>query len=195
MAMLRLTRPSEEELLGFLAAQRTSHFSYNSVGATADLNAPSGFLADRYQVRLGNGQAVWERAVKALDDWEMFNLGWFSARASEARLQPGTNVVVSGTHFGFYSMNACRVVYLIRENGSEKKHGFAYGTLLDHAESGEERFCVTWNPRDESVWYEIFAFSRPSQLLPKLAYPLTRMLQRRFARDSKAAMLRAANRH
>jgi uncharacterized protein (UPF0548 family) len=57
-------------------------------------------------------------------------------------------------------------------------------------ESGEERFSVEWRRDDDSVWYDILAFSRPRHLLARLAMPLSRSLQRRFARDSLEAMRR-----
>ena len=44
---------------------------------------------------------------------------------------------------------------------------------------------------DDSVWYDILAFSRPNHFLARLGYPIVRRLQRRFARDSAAAMKRA----
>jgi len=95
-------------------------------------------------------------------------------------------------HFGFFSLNACRIVYTLEEDGPIKRFGFAYGTLAGHAESGEERFTVEWNREDDSVWYEILAFSRPGQMLARLGYPLSRSLQKRFAEGSKAAMVKAA---
>jgi len=70
------------------------------------------------------------------------------------------------------------------EPGDMKRFGFAYGTLPDHAETGEERFTIEWHPNDDSVWYDILAFSRPNKLAAKLGYPITRVFQRRFARDS-----------
>jgi uncharacterized protein (UPF0548 family) len=45
---------------------------------------------------------------------------------------------------------------------------------------------------DGSVWYDLLAFSTPRYWLVRLGYPLTRRLQRRFVRDSLAAMVRAA---
>ena len=71
----------------------------------------------------------------------------------------------------------------------ERAHGFAYGTLDDHAEQGEERFSVEWSADDGSVFYDILAFSRPRQWQARVARPLSRALQRKFARDSKAAMM------
>jgi uncharacterized protein (UPF0548 family) len=90
-------------------------------------------------------------------------------------------------------LNACRIVYLVDEEGAVKRFGFAYGTLAEHAEIGEERFTVEWNRADDTVWYDILAFSRPRQMLAKLGYPLSRSLQKRFAEGSKAAMMNAAS--
>jgi len=73
-----------------------------------------------------------------------------------------------------------------------KRFGFAYGTLADHMESGEERFTVEWRRDDDSVWYDLLAFSRPRHPLARLGLRLSRALQRRFARDSLRAMARAS---
>ncbi len=71
-----------------------------------------------------------------------------------------------------------------------QKYGFAYGTLEGHAEFGEERFTVEYNPADQSVWYDLYAFSRPG-LAAGIGYPFSRALQKRFAKDSMAAMQNA----
>jgi uncharacterized protein (UPF0548 family) len=88
---------------------------------------------------------------------------------------------------GVWFRNAARIVYVIDE---PRRFGFAYGTLPGHAESGEERFVVE-HLEDDSVWYDVRAFSRPRYWPARIAYPVTRMLQKLFARDSKQAMLRA----
>jgi uncharacterized protein (UPF0548 family) len=80
-------------------------------------------------------------------------------------------------------------VYLIDESGESLRYGFAYGTLNDHAEIGEERFTVEYHPRDGSIWYDIYALSKPGTIA-RLASPLARRIQKRFAIDSGAAMLR-----
>jgi uncharacterized protein (UPF0548 family) len=82
-------------------------------------------------------------------------------------------------------------VSVVDEGGPARRYGFAYGTLPGHAESGEERFTVEWHEADAAVWYDILAFSRPQHFLARLGYPFARRLQRRFAKDSVAAMLRA----
>jgi uncharacterized protein (UPF0548 family) len=102
----------------------------------------------------------------------------------------GANVAILISHFGFWSLNAARIVYLIEENSPCEKYGFAYGTLPEHGERSEERFTVEFHNEAESVWYDLFAFSRPN-MAARIAYPLTRSLQWRFAADSKLAMKRA----
>ena len=96
-----------------------------------------------------------------------------------------------GRAIGVWWLNACRVVYAVDEAGPLSKFGFAYGTLPGHVESGEERFVIEWDRGDDDVWYDIVAFSRPNHVLTRLGYPVVRRLQKRFGRDSAAAMLRA----
>jgi uncharacterized protein (UPF0548 family) len=105
-------------------------------------------------------------------------------------VEVGTTVAVEARTFGFWSLNACRIVYTTNEDGLTKRFGFAYGTLPDHAERGEERFMIEWL-EDDSVWYDIYAFSRPQKAAVKLGLTLARMLQKRFSRDSLATMSKA----
>jgi uncharacterized protein (UPF0548 family) len=95
-----------------------------------------------------------------------------------------------GPSLWVWSLNACRIVYTIDEGGAVANYGFAFGTLPDHAAMGEERFTIEFHANNESVWYDIYAFSRP-RALARLAYPFTRTPQTRFASDSKWAMQRA----
>ena len=108
-----------------------------------------------------------------------------------APVEVGTTVAVIGSHHGFWSLNACRIVYLVEEDGDVRRSGFAYGTLPEHAERGEERFTVEWNRKEGSVYYDVYAISRPNHPLARLGYPFARLLQKRFAKNSKAAMVRA----
>jgi uncharacterized protein (UPF0548 family) len=101
-------------------------------------------------------------------------------------------VAVQTKTFGLWSLNAARIVYVIDERETQNARlGFAYGTLADHVERGEERFTVEWQA-DDSVWYDIYAFSRPKHPLARLGYPITRMLQKRFIAHSLAVMRKAA---
>jgi uncharacterized protein (UPF0548 family) len=135
---------------------------------------------------------MFERASQAMRRWQMFNFGWIQLCWPDAPIETGATVVVLASLPLLWSLNACRVVYTIDDDGPIQRFGFAYGTLPLHEERGEERFVIEWSHHDDSVWYDILAFSRPSSLMAKLGYPVARLLQKRFASASKRAMLRAA---
>jgi uncharacterized protein (UPF0548 family) len=88
----------------------------------------------------------------------------------------------------FWSLNFCKIVYVTDEDGPIRRFGFAYGTLLEHAEQGEERFTIEWHRHSDLVCYEILSFSRPGNMAAKVAYPVACWLQSRFLRHSLAAM-------
>lgn len=190
--MFFLRQPSSETIQRFISSQRDLPFSYPEVGATAG-ELPSGYTVDRNRIRLGEGKETYERAVAALKLWKQSDLGWVRIVPPETPIVVGAVVTILTRHFGFWSLNACRVVYLIDEDGPARKTGFGYGTLSSHVERGEERFTIEWRRDDNSVWYHILAFSRPNQLLVKLGFPLARKLQKRFARDSLAVMVSLSN--
>ena len=48
-------------------------------------------------------------------------------------------MAVLARSLGLWWLNACRIVCVIDEDRPVTGFGFAYGTLPDHAESGEER--------------------------------------------------------
>lgn len=191
--MFLLVKPSPKKIEQFLAQQRNRTFSYRETGQTrARRGAPPGYKVDHNRVRLGEGRAAFARAVEALRSWKQFDLGWVSSYPANAPIEPGTTVAIRVRHFGLWSLNAVRIVYLIEDEGPIVRFGFAYGTLPDHGERGEERFTVEWNHEDGSVWYDLFAFSRPNLPAVKAAAPLARILQRRFARDSARSLALAA---
>lgn len=190
--MFLVRRPSADFVRKFIASQSSLPFSYPDVGTTAVL-PPPGYLIDHNRTRLGTGGETYERAVSALKHWEQFNIGWVRIVPPETALELRAVVAVEARAFGLWSLNAARVIYTFDEQRyGTAKFGFAYGTLPDHVEEGEERFTVEWLD-DDSVWYEIYAFSRPQHWLAKVGFPLCRMLQKRFARDSLAAMRAATS--
>lgn len=154
--------------------------------------APAGYQADHNRIVLGGGATAFAAACAALRGWAMFDLGWLELMPADAAIETDMTVCVRVRHFGLWSLNACRIVYVVDEDGPVKRYGFAYGTLRDHAERGEERFTVEWNREDDTVWYDILAYSTPRHPLARLGYPLARAMQKRFARDSLEAMRRAA---
>lgn len=189
LLMFLLREPTKERILRFIESQKALPFSYGRVGASREDKAPSGYVVDRYRVRLGEGPEAYARAVQALRGWRQFDLGWVKLLPPDAPIQVGATVGVLARHLGFWSLNTARIVYLIEESGNVERFGFGYGTLPGHAERGEERFSVEWNREEDTVHYDVFAFSRPKHPLAWPGYPFARLLQKRFARDSKRAMV------
>jgi uncharacterized protein (UPF0548 family) len=189
--MFTLREPSEHDVANFLSQQSNLPFTYAEVGATQS-RAPAGYTVDHNRIQLGNGGKVYERAVEALKQWRQFELGWVSVAPCGVKIEPGATVAVKAWACGLWSLNACRVVYVVDEAEPIRSFGFAYGTLPDHIERGEERFLIEWQ-RDDSVWYDILAFSQPRHPLLKLGSPIARVMQKRFARDSLVAMKAAVH--
>ena len=166
-----------------LESQRDAGFSYPEVGATAT-SPPRDYNVDHARFLLGQAPVAFSRGKLAIGRWEMFHNGWTQLCWPDAPIESGTNVAMMARCFGLYSINFCRIVYVIDE---PRKYGFAYGTLPDHVEAGEERFVVEWL-EDGTVWYDVFAFSRARHVLARIANPAVRGLQRKFRRDSGRAM-------
>lgn len=188
--MFFLTKPDRAAINRFIAAQQSAQFSYSNVGDSRTEAAPSGYIVDHNRIELGSGIATFERAKSALQAWKMFAMPWVQLCWPNAPIVEKTNVAVLISHFGFWSLNAARIVYVVEDQNACARYGFAYGTLPDHAERGEERFTVEFHREDQSVWYDLLAFSRPNGMV-RLAYPLARTSQKRFAADSKLAMKQA----
>jgi uncharacterized protein (UPF0548 family) len=68
----------------------------------------------------------------------------------------------------------CRIVGVVDE---PTRWGFSYGTLPGHPEQGEEAFVVSMSP-DETVHFDIVAFSRPGDSLVRLSGPIGRGVQK-----------------
>jgi uncharacterized protein (UPF0548 family) len=188
--MFLLSRPTESQIRVVLGSQRTADFSYPQVGATRG-EPPAGFSVLGGHVDLGQGSATFARAVDALRQWKMFEVPTVHLCWPEAPLQSGEAVAVVIKHFGFWSLNCCKIVYVIDEDGPIRRFGFAYGTLPEHAERGEERFTVEWHRTSDVVSYDILSFSRPGNAVVKIAYPAARWLQRNFLQNSLGAMASA----
>jgi uncharacterized protein (UPF0548 family) len=184
--MFLIRKPSPHFIRVFLEGQARQDVTYTAVGATAD-KPPLGYVVDHTRIKLGSGRAIFTAAKNALHKWEQFCLGWVEPFWPDTPIEPGKVVAVLGRACCLWTLNACRIVYVVDE---PRRFGYAYGTLPDHIESGEERFMVEWHD-DDAVWYDILAFSRPHHFFARLGYPLVRRLQKRFAADSASALKRA----
>jgi uncharacterized protein (UPF0548 family) len=190
--MFLFVEPSEDRIRRFIASQRDLPFSYPDVGATL-ATPPAGFTLDHNRIELGRGADVFSRAALAIRQWKMFEMTWIKLCWPDTGIEVGATVAILARHLGFFSLNACRIVSVIDTDDDIKRFGFAYGTLPDHAERGEERFTVEWNRETNIVSYDLLAFSQPGHLLAKLGYPVARRLQKKFAAASKRAMFEAVS--
>lgn len=185
--MFSLTRPSRSEIDRFLELSRPLTFSYEPIGLAR--GAPgAGYCQDRSTAILGGGPALFDRAWTALQQWRQFDFGWVEIFPAGPPTVPGTNLAVLIRHLGFWSLNGGRIVYTLEDDERTVRRGYAYGTLTNHAERGEEIFEVAMDRASSQVTYSIYAVSRPASLLAWCGYPVARTLQHRFRRDSMSAM-------
>jgi uncharacterized protein (UPF0548 family) len=189
--MLFLRRPTRETIRAFLAAQGRLGLTYSAVGGTFT-TTPTGYVVDHTRIKLGMGEKVFVAAKEALEGWQQLRLGWLEVLPEDTPLKDGQVVAILARSLGLWWLNACRIVAVVDEDGPVRRFGFAYGTLPDHAGSGEERFLVEWDRQGGSEWYDILAFSQPRHVLARLGYPWMRKVQKRFGRESAAAMCRVA---
>lgn len=174
----------------FIDGLSDSELSYPEIGATNDV-IPNGYITDHNRQKLSGTPDDLQFAIDAIRTWQMFAFDWVTLHKTNTPIKVGQNVAILIRHFGFYSLNSARIVYTIDEND---RFGFAYGTLTEHGEIGEERFTVERDPTTGEIWYDLLAFSRPGNIAAKIGYPIVRSLQKQFASDSKNAMLRAFER-
>lgn len=190
--MFFLRRPTRQRIRRFLRDAAAVGLSYPEAGATIAGELPAGYNVDHNRVLLGYGEAVFERACAALFAWRMFQLGWVELLHPAEPIAPGQTVAILAHTCGLYSLSASRVLSLIDEDApAMRRRGFNYGTTLHHVERGEERFTVEHYHSDQSVWYDLLAFSQPQHPFARLGYPVSRAFQHRFAHDSKAVMQQA----
>lgn len=189
--MWSLTFPSDLRITAFLAEQKELDYSYPEVGASRE-GSPSGYNIDHNRVFIGSGKNIFEASCQALRDWKMFPEAWTKIIPIAAPIQQGQVVAMVARAYSLWWLNACRIVYTLDEDTPVRRFGFAYGTLPGHVERGEERFSVEWLT-DDTVWYDLRAFSQPRYWPVRLARPVARGLQRRFIADSKLAMVRAVD--
>jgi uncharacterized protein (UPF0548 family) len=205
--MMLFRQPDDARTAAFLAAHASRPYSYAETGASRT-SPPPGYAVDHHRVLLGHGPASFRAACAALRGWQMFRLAWVALRPkvndddqsskkissftfAEPPVAEGQVLAVIARVAGVWFLNACRIVYVWQDAGAVDRFGFAYGTLAAHMARGEERFSVEWHHADDSVWYDLLAFSRPRHVLFRLGYPLARWVQHRFARDCGTAMARA----
>ena len=189
--MLHVFKPSSKKMPSLLEKWRKNSLNYKDVGGTKNSKMPYGYDHHLYRIQLGEGKETFERAKWAIENWKMYDLRWMKVHDDKVPIEEGQVSVTFLKICGiWFSANPCRIVYTVDEtNDDVTTFGFAFGTVKDHPESGEELFTVEWNRKDDSVWYQVKAFSQPSFLVVWIGYPVVLYLQHKFFRDTQKAML------
>jgi len=142
---------------------------------------PSGFAHDLSRTEIGRGESLFHAARAAFQRWEQFDLGWVRIANHAPAIAPDELVAVEAHTLSFWSVNFSRITEVV---DTSVCFGFLYTTTELHVEEGQERFVLEYNSDSGCVSYLIEAVSRPRHLLARIAYPFSRAMQHRFARDS-----------
>jgi len=188
--MFSFRKPTPSEIQGILDESHTEQLTYPEIGQSRTNQLVAGYNNDFNRAYLGEGQDVFEAACGAIRAWEMFPGGWAYIEPKRAPIQEGQIVAMVAKVAGLYWANNCRIIYSLDEEKPVRRFGFAYGTLQRHVEMGEERFSIEWLP-DNSVWYDLRAYSKPRYWMARMAAPIARVYQKKFVRESKLAMQKA----
>jgi uncharacterized protein (UPF0548 family) len=172
-----------------LRDDRSVELTYSEIGATRDGNLPPGYRHVRGRARIGRGEQVYAAAVHALGSFDMQRGAGLKVRTELAMAAEGATLA-----FGFGAgplrlWAPVRVVWLVNE---PLRYGYGYGTLPGHPEAGEEGFLVCLGS-DETVWFEVRAFSRPALWFVRAAEPLAALVQDRTNDKYRATIHRLAN--
>jgi uncharacterized protein (UPF0548 family) len=192
--MFFLSKPPAKTVESLLMERQAMSFSYPDVGATRRM-PPPGWPTNHMRAPLGTGRRIFVKSVEALFSWRLLALDGLEVFPSSAPAEAERVVGILSRHLGIWSVDFCRVIYVLqgaREDNDLLRTGFAYGTLPGHALRGEELFSLEWHSRTEQVWYDIFSFSLPANPLVRLASPVARAAQKRFARASLDQAIRLA---
>jgi uncharacterized protein (UPF0548 family) len=171
--VLRFTRLGESGFRSVLDGQAHETLTYAEVGGTRLADLPAGYTHDRYSVSLGNDG--FEVAKRGIREWRAHVDSGVEVFPPTAPIEAGTNVVLGIPLGPLCAIAACRIVYVCDE---VDRFGFAYGTLPEHPERGEEAFIIE-RAATGQVRFAITAFSRPASAVTQLARPLARVVQQR----------------
>jgi uncharacterized protein (UPF0548 family) len=117
--------------------------TYPEIGLTQAPELPAGYNHDRVNLRVGEGDLVWERARAAIRLWRAHAHTGITITPPDAPVIEGTTVIPSRSFGPMFILAPCR---LVRGTDEPSRFGSAYGTLPGHPERGEEAFHVVMQP-------------------------------------------------
>ena len=185
--MFSLRKPSPAALARLADQQSHSPLTYAELGATAR-TMPSGYHHGTWETDLGPfSEERFDQLADALGHWQAQTGSGFTIYPDEPA-RPGLTFAFSFPLPGAGWVTAAgRVIYVTREPG---RSGFAYGTLPQHPEQGEEAFHLV--RQGAKIMFTVCAFSRPRHPLVRLGSPVGRALQARVNNAYLGAMRQAS---
>jgi uncharacterized protein (UPF0548 family) len=188
--VLSLREPSAAEL-----AARRGELSGAPLAAPADLidrvdhgRRPAAWFLDESGGSLGRGEQTWRAAIAAVERWGFYEQEWLRL-SPPSRIEVGALAAMIVRVGPLWFTNWCRITERIAE---DRRFGFVYVTLGDHAEAGAERFLVN-RADDGEIRWQLTAVSRPGAWFAWIGQPAVRVLQARFRRGALAAMRAAVS--
>lgn len=155
----------------------SSELSYEEVGKSLDV-LPPGYNHDRYVEVIGNGKQDFDLAIKGFECWVCQSNSGLLVPTLDLALEVGTTIYF-GLKMGPIVLGfPDRIVY---RKVADTRYDYAYGTVQGHPETGEELFRLDLRDNGDVV-FTIICFSRVVAPLAKLAYPISRFLQKRISR-------------
>ena len=153
---------------------RRAPLTYAEVGATKGA-LPRGYHHLERRVRIGSGEAAFERSRAALWQWAMQRRAGFEIYPPDTVPEEGVTLLLVRRVGPLRIVVPGRVVWTVDDAGAS---GFAYGTLPGHPERGEEAFLVE-RDHDGDVWAVVRAFSRHATWYARLGGFVAGWVQRR----------------
>ena len=188
--MLSLRRPSDATVREFLAAQSKLGFTYAAVGATAT-------CPPRVMRWITPGSS-WERARRSSrgprPPWgDGSSSAWAGWRRGHPRPRSETGEVVAvvARGLGLWWLNACRIVYVVDEPGPVSRYRVRLRDAPGSRRDGRGAVPRRMGPGERGGLVRHPGLLPPALFLTRLGYPYMRRVQKRFGRESAAAMVRA----
>ncbi len=189
--MLSLHTPDQNHLRTMVDAWRGRAYSY-PVGLLHRDPPSRLWFTDRHSAVVGHGRDQFEFARQGLVAWAQFQQEWARPALPPATIEVGSTVGYTAQVLGVWWSYCCRIIATIDEVTGEgvTRFGFEYGTLVGHAERGEERFLIEHDPVTDDVTFSLFAVSQPGRWFTWPGLPIARRAQARF-RPGAMATIRA----
>lgn len=184
--MISVRQPSAQALARLVDEQAGRELTYSEHGATQGA-MPPGYHHHEWETELGTfRQEAFDLLADGLAHWLVQRRSGITIFPDEP-VRPGLTFAFWFRLPAGYVTATGRVVYVTNE---PDLRGFAYGTLPDHPERGEEAFHLA--RKGSEMVFRVRAFSRPRHPLARLGAPVSRALQVRMNRSYLSAMRVAA---